>query len=173
MRDRVQAAILLLIFGTTFLLGLGIFGPCLQIVPGFGDYSPLVRVLKPDLTVPTSFSLFGGIKLMAEGGNMGLASVVFAFSVLFPVSKVSVFWIAANDTPRHPTFKKAFRVATTLGKFSMVDVFVIALLVVAIKGLPGNTQVKLQWGFWCFCFSVMGTLAIPFLLKRWQRLRRR
>ena len=172
-RDRIQPSLLAIILGTTLLLGLGVFGPCLEIVPGFGDYSPLVRVLKPDLTVPTRFSLYSGITHMAEGGNWWLAALVFAFSVLFPVAKVSVYWIAANDTPKHPTFKKAFRLATQLGKFSMVDVFVIALLVVAIKGLPGNTQVKLQWGCWCFCLSVITSLAIPVVLKRWQRLRLR
>ena len=173
MRDRIQPVLLGVILGTTLLLGLGVFGPCLEIVPGFGEYSPLVRVLKPDLTEPTRFSLYSGITHMALGGNGWLAALVFAFSVLFPVAKVSVYWVAANDSPRHPTFKKAFRLAAHLGKFSMVDAFVIALLVVVIKGLPGNTQVRLQWGFWCFCLSVITSLAIPFILKRWQRLRLR
>ena len=52
-----------------------------------------------------------------------------------------------------------------LGKFSMVDVFVIALLVVTIKGLPGGTRVSLGWGFWCFATAVLLSLAIPVWLK--------
>ena len=170
-QPTLQPLLLTLILVATLLLGLGIFGPCLRIVPGFGEYSPIIRVLKPDLTAPTSFSIHQGIVQMAQGGNQLLAALVFAFSVLFPIAKVTVYWIAANDTPQHPTFKKAFRMANTLGKFSMVDVFVIALLVIAIKGLPGNTQVHLQWGFWCFCVSVIASLTIPFLLKPWQRQR--
>ena len=158
-----------LIIAATLLLGLGIFGPCMVIVPGFGDYSPIVRVLKPDLTEPTNFTLFGGITHMAHGGNWVLAALVFIFSIIFPAAKFSVYWIAAIDSPSHPNFKTAIRAASILGKFSMVDVFVIALLVIAIKGLPGNTQVTLRWGFWCFCVSIIGSLAIPFVIRRWHR----
>ncbi len=150
------------------LLGFGIFGPCMKIVPGFGDYSPLVRVLKPDLAVPASFSLFSGITHMAHEGNWMLAILVFSFSILFPITKLSVYWIAAIDSPEHGAFHKVMKVASLLGKFSMVDVFVIALLVVAIKGLPGNTQVQVQWGFWCFCTAILVSLVVPFALKRQQ-----
>ena len=132
---------------------MGVFGPCLEIVPGFGEYSPLVRVLKPDLTEPTRFSLYSGITHMAQGGNWWLAALVFAFSVVFPVAKVSVYWIAANDTPNHPTFKKAFRLATQLGKFSMVDVFVIALLWHRVTE-PGRVTVNL-------CLSLRKSLFFP------------
>ncbi len=154
-----------LILVATCVLGLGIFGPCVKILPGFGDYSPVVRMLKPDLTHPTHFSLFRGVLQLADGGAWLLAVVVFGFSVVFPVAKLTVFWIAAIDSPKHPGFKAAVRTAHVLGKFSMVDVFVIALLVIAIKGLPGNTQVQLQWGFWCFCAAIVMSLIVPYLLR--------
>lgn len=151
---------------TSAMLGLGIFGPCMKIAPGFGEYSPLVRLLKPDLTEPTQFSLFSGITRMAQEGNLWLAALIFAFTILFPIAKLSVYWIAVLESPEHPSFAKTVKCANHLGKFSMVDVFVIALLVVAIKGLPGDTEVTLRWGFWCFCVAIVASLLMPLALKK-------
>lgn len=41
------------------------------------------------------------------------------------------------------------------GKFSMLDVMVIAVLVVAIKALPGGTKIALGWGLFAFAGSVL------------------
>ena len=106
---------------------------------------------------------------MAHEGNWMLAILVFSFSIIFPVAKLSVYWIAAIDSPDDGAFKRVMKVASMLGKFSMVDVFVITLLVVAIKGLPGNTQVQIQWGFWCFCAAILLSLVVPFALKRYSK----
>ncbi len=164
-----RAFIPILVLATTALLALGIFSPCFILNPGFGDYSPLVRLLKPDLTHPSQYSLFDGITQLAWGGNAYLAILLFVFSVVFPAAKLTVYWIAALDSPRHPRFAKTVIIAHHLGKFSMVDVFVIALIVIAIKGLPGGTRVDLQWGFWCFCAAIILSLMLPVILERWPR----
>ena len=41
-----------------------------------------------------------------------------------------------------------------------------ALIVVAIKGLPGSTEVKLGWGVWAFAGSVVLSLIASMLLHR-------
>lgn len=156
----------LLVLVSTICLGLGIFAPCFTLNPGFGDYSPLIRILKPDLTHPSAFSLFSGIASIYHGGHAPLAIVVFTFSIVFPIAKLTVYWVAALDSPAHPHFTRIVHAAHHLGKFSMVDVFVIALLVITIKGLPGGTRVELQWGFWCFCAAVILSLLIALMLHR-------
>lgn len=153
-----------LVITATILLGLGIFGPCLKILPGFGGYSPVVRVLKPELTEPVRYSLFDGITHLARGGHWLLAAILFAFSIVFPLAKLSTYWVASLESPEHPWFRTAVKGAGHLGKFSMVDVFVIAWLVITIKGLPGTSQVFLQWGFWCFCGAILTSLIIPFAI---------
>ena len=51
------------------------------------------------------------------------------------------------------------RVAVAVGKYSMVDVFVVALLVVAAQTLPGGTTIELRWG--AYAFAAAALLAIP------------
>jgi len=47
----------------------------------------------------------------------------------------------------------------------MLDVLVIALLVIAIKGLPGGSTVTLGSGFYCFTFSVLLALVLPGIVR--------
>jgi hypothetical protein len=49
----------------------------------------------------------------------------------------------------------------------MVDVFVIALLILAIKGLPGGSQVILHAGLYCFAGSVLCALKASWLIDRY------
>jgi uncharacterized paraquat-inducible protein A len=42
----------------------------------------------------------------------------------------------------------------------MLDVFVLAVLVVAIKGLPGGSRVAIEWGAAAFCASVLLSIYI-------------
>lgn len=162
---RSSIGLAIVVIAAAVCLGLGIFGPCVAISPGFGEYSPMVRLLKPDLTVTTQFSLFQSIGQLAKGGHGFLAVVVFLFSVAFPLGKLTVFWVSVLECHRPSRVQRGLRAADRLGKFSMADVFVIALLVVTIKGLPGGTRVSLGWGFWCFSAAVLLSLVIPLCLK--------
>ena len=47
----------------------------------------------------------------------------------------------------------------------MLDLLVVALLVIAIKGLPGGTQVTLDWAAPAFCASILLTLYFSSVLK--------
>jgi uncharacterized paraquat-inducible protein A len=61
---------------------------------------------------------------------------------------------------------RLFRLAHHTGKFSMLDVMVLALLVIAIKGLPGKSSLRIEWGVWAFAASVVLSLLISLLLHR-------
>ena len=147
----------LLVLLSAVLLGIGILAPCMTIVPGFGDYGPLVKLLEPEMTRPVTYSIISGIREMIEGGDFWLGIVVLAFSVLFPAWKTLIYWSALGHDEHHAK-KGAW--ADHLGKFSMVDVFVIALLVLAIKGLPGGTHIEIRWGLWLFGASIMLTMIV-------------
>jgi paraquat-inducible protein A len=47
------------------------------------------------------------------------------------------------------------KIMEKLGKWSMLDVFVIASLVVCFKGFPGGTHIQVQWGIYLFALSVL------------------
>ena len=46
----------------------------------------------------------------------------------------------------------------------MLDVAVIAVLVVAVKGMPGGTAVLPGWGLWAFALSVLLSMVAGMLL---------
>ncbi len=147
-------------------LGLGLVGPCMTLTPAYGDYDGWVRALRPDLTTPTTYSILSGLRAMHHSGNTAIAVLLLGFSVVFPTLKLAAMaWgAAALRLGVRPAL--AVRVTHHLGKFSMLDVLVIALFILAAKGLPGGTTIALRWGVWSFAVSVVLSLVISVLLYR-------
>ena len=146
-----------LVLASAALLAIGLLAPCMTIIPGFGDYGSLVKILEPEMTRPVTYSIYDGIRDMILGDDFWLGILLLVFSALFPAWKILVYWNALGHEDHH-TARGTW--ADHLGKFSMVDVFVIALLVLAIKGLPGGTHIEIRWGLWMFCGSVVLTMIV-------------
>ena len=78
-------------------------------------------------------TLLKSIGKMWSDGMYILAIIIFLFSVLFPVAKlatVSWVWSCKVDAT---TSRKALDWISWLGKWSMLDVFVLAILIVLVK----------------------------------------
>jgi paraquat-inducible protein A len=125
----------------------------MTIAPSFGNFTGVVRMLQPSFTQPTTFSVIGGIGSLLSEGKYGISLVLFVFSILFPVVKLSVIW-------------KVPKLLERLGKYSMIDVFVMALLILAIKGLPGGSQISLRWGLVVFGAAALLTIELARALHR-------
>jgi uncharacterized paraquat-inducible protein A len=54
----------------------------------------------------------------------------------------------------HPA-RFARRLVDHVGKWGMLDVMVLALLVLTVKALPGDSELALRWGVWAFGGSVL------------------
>jgi paraquat-inducible protein A len=151
------------------LLGAGLAGPCMQIEPAFGAFDGWVRLLKPALARPTSYSVVGGILALIKNGSVLVGSTLLVFSVLFPTAKLALMASAsaalAAGRPSGPLTKFAHHA----GKFSMLDVFVVGLIVLAIKGLPGGSKVTLGWGVAAFAGSVVLSLLASLGLSMLER----
>jgi paraquat-inducible protein A len=52
-----------------------------------------------------------------------------------------------------------------LGRLAMADIFLIALYIVAAKGV-GVGRVETAWGLWLFTFCVLGSLVVAHLTER-------
>ena len=147
-------------------LGLGLTGPCMTITPHFGVYDGWVRLLTDaQYTAPKSFSILTGIKALDDQGQAGIATLLFVFSVCFPAAKLCVMGYAAASV--HGRGRgRVLAIAHHAGKFSMLDVFVVGVLVVVLKGIPGETRVTIGWGLYAFAASVLLALVAGFLLER-------
>jgi paraquat-inducible protein A len=143
------------IAASAVLLGAGLAGPCMSILPAFGKYEGWVRLLKPDLARPTRYSVLGGITTLIENGSVGLGLLLLAFSVFFPTIKLAVMAAATSALSQGRSTGPLLLLAHHAGKFSMLDVFVVGLIVLAIKGLPGGSRVTLGWGVGAFAASVV------------------
>ena len=151
------------------LLGIGLAGPCMRIEPAFGPMDGWVRLLKPALMRPTEYSVVGGILKLIENGSVAVGVLLFAFSVVFPTAKLAVMAAATSSLAAGRSSGVLAKLAHHAGQFSMLDVFVVGLIVLAIKGLPGGSKVTLGWGVGAFATSILLSLLASLALSSLER----
>lgn len=120
-------------------------------------------------------SIVGTVKDLVNSGNLLVGFLVLLFSIIVPVLKISLM-LAAHFS-HHPFFAgPGQRFAQLISKWSMVDVFVIAIMVayLAVNASGGNGEVVLlqahfQLGFYFFLSYCVLSIASAQLLERGQR----
>jgi len=91
-------------------------------------------------------TIIGGVLLLIKLGSVPIALVIFIASVAVPLSKMFsmlyLCWCASQDVPISVRQKTVlYRITEFVGKWSMVDVFVVAILV-ALVNLGGLVVIK-------------------------------
>lgn len=122
----------------------------------FGLVLPLVRFEKLYFFDETP-SLIDIVVSLWQQGNGGLAVLVGLFSIVFPVIKL--FGIALEATaPAEPSGKGNWiaRLLPILEKWSMMDVMLVALVIVAAK-TSGMASAFTQPGLWFYAASAIMT----------------
>jgi paraquat-inducible protein A len=102
------------------------------------------------------FSLVGGIAQLYREGHLVIATVLFLFSVIFPFAKLTALLLATSRlAPLSMRVRKLLHKAADLtGKYSLLDVVVVAMLIVMIK-FRGVAQVTAESGVVWFCAGVV------------------
>lgn len=100
-------------------------------------------ILLPVMVTGTLFgtqsdTLMSGIAFLWHSGSWGLATIVFIASVAVPVLKIlSLAYLAASTQGRSrmnaPMQMKLYRFVDCVGRWSMLDIYVITLLVALVK----------------------------------------
>ena len=149
--------------GSLALLIAGILLPCITVYPQAGEYTAFIKMFAPKQFEPTSFSILGGIWAMITNNSPVVGVALLLFSIAFPIWKLAtfVYFTFQEDAESH----HALTVAIKLGKYSMLDVFVLAVLVIAVKGLPGGSRVDLEWGIYFFTASILLSLFVGQKIK--------
>lgn len=122
----------------------------------FGLYAPIVTVEK-FYFFSNTVSLLSVLQQLAQLEEWGLFILIGLFSVVFPLGKLLLLAIINNrvnpsDKQRHKTLGWL----ATYSKWSMLDVFVVALLVVTVK-LGALAQAHVEIGIYMFAASVLLT----------------
>ena len=163
---RLPLTIRLILLLSSVLLGLGLVAPCMTIQPSFGGYDSWVKLLKPDLIQPTTYSILGGILKLLKEDSPALGAILLLFSVAFPALKLATLWVGLGQVQAGQKTGPALWITHHVGKFSMLDVMVIALIIVAMKALPGGTTISVGWGLFAFAGSVLLSIVASILVKR-------
>ncbi|CAK7257570.1 MULTISPECIES: paraquat-inducible protein A [unclassified Shinella] len=134
----------------------------------FGLVLPLVRFEKLYFFDETPSLIDIVVSLWGQGSG-GLAVLVALFSIVFPVIKL--FAIALEATAPTPPEGKAnwlARLLPILGKWSMMDVMLVALVIVAAK-TSGMASAFTQPGLWFYAASAIMTGLLQMKLRPTER----
>jgi paraquat-inducible protein A len=117
---------------------------------------PLIQVEKA-IFLENEYSVWTGVVGLAEDGEWLLAGVVFFFSFVFPIVKLAMLvwiWFAPQARARRDLWLRRLE---ELGRWSMLDVFAVAILIVATK-LGPLAQVNARPGVYWFCAAILASM---------------
>ena len=131
---------------------------------GLGLTLPLMQVEKLYFFTETP-SLLQVIGTTAKSGDWLITFAIALFSIVFPLTKLSVVFIAAmaRDAATHTS--PLLRWAGALSKWSMMDVLLVALVIFAAK-TSGLASAVSQMGIWFYALSAVTGAVAAALLKR-------
>ena len=122
--------------------------------------------LQKFFVVNDTFSLLGGLYQLLQAKEVFLVIVIFAFSVLTPVLKFALSWLVLSiDEVNESQRLFAIRKLAMICKWSMADVFIIAVLAATIK-LGGLASVKVHIGLLFFASYVLLSMVLTHRLLK-------
>jgi len=128
----------------------------------YGLQAPILT-LEKFYVFSNTVSLLSALRQLAAEAEWGLFLLVGAFSVVFPILKNLMLLVIWNlDPARGEHHRRHLAWLATYSKWSMLDVFVVALLVVSVK-LGSLAEARVEIGIYAFAASVILTM----LLSAW------
>ena len=125
-------------------------------------------------------SILGMSEELADNGNLAVAVLIVTFSIVVPVLKL-ILQLMAILLPGSLGLR-LLAVNSALGKWSMADVFVMAMLIAFMAGRASNhmgelliMDAQLEVGFWYFtgyCLFAIAAGAVMHLLAQRQSVTR-
>lgn len=126
-------------------------------------------VVDPDAD---TFSVLGGLRQLWSDGDHFLACLIMVFSIVFPAIKILLIlktFHAKLNNGIHSGSRTVFRYLSMLGKWSMLDVFVLALLVVLVKRFSTEDmqiELRLRWGAYSFAISIVAGMFLTIWTRK-------
>lgn len=124
-----------------------------------GVFSPVIT-LKKLVVFENTYSVFEGSLQLLRDGQLLLFLLITGFSIVLPVLKIVVLMmILRHRQDHHARFRRYLHWMHVYGKWSMLDVFVVAVMVVAVK-LGMIASVEMRYGLYFFAASVLLTMLV-------------
>lgn len=128
------------------------------ILLGIGLVSPIITLNK-FIVLENTFSVLGGVIELLKEGKLFLFAAITAFSVVLPILKIGVLFKLLGKGNSERRLRKYLHWMHLYGKWSMLDVFVVAVLVVTVK-LGAIANVEVRYGLYAFASAVVLTMYV-------------
>ncbi len=131
----------------------------------FGIFAPMLTLQKLVL-VSNTFSLYSGVVALFREGQWILGLIIFWFSIVLPGMKIAVLFSIWNRSRIFSDSEtKLFHWLSLLNKWSMLDVFVVAVLLASVK-LGALASVEAHAGIYAFAVAVVLIMLVTPRVKR-------
>ena len=118
-----------------------------------GLVTPIITLNK-FILFENTFSVFSGVMQLLMDGQYFLFIIITGFSIIMPILKLAILFVILSPTVKSSKLKKYLHWMHLYGKWSMLDVFVVAILVVAVK-LGVIASVEMRVGLYAFAAAVL------------------
>ncbi len=124
-----------------------------------GLLAPIFTISKL-VIIQNSFSIIGGVLKLIEEQQWFLFLIITTFSIILPIVKIIVLsLLVSHKIDSSVKNKKYLHWIHQIGKWSMLDVFVIAILIVGVK-LGPIVNIEMEFGLYAFAISVLLVMII-------------
>ena len=130
--------------GNLFLLGAAL-------AFGVGIWAPVMTLTKLIL-VHNTYSVLSGIWEFYLQRNYVLFALLALFTLVLPTVKLALLFYSWNRP--HAAHRRLLRWMDAVGKWSMLDVFVVAIVITSVK-LGSLATTELHYGLYVFAASVV------------------
>jgi len=128
---------------------------------------PLMKVEKM-VFWKNEYSVLQGVKSLWEQNQYALATILFFFSIVFPMVKLASLALIWYVPLREQKRQSALHWLGLLGKWSMLDVFVVAILIVLVK-LGPLAKIEPQRGLYWFAAAILVSMITSMYVERLAR----
>lgn len=118
-----------------------------------GIWAPMLTLSKLVL-IRNTFSVLSGTWQLVNEGQYGLFALIGTFTILLPIAKLTILFRAWNNDRGHRWAHRHLGWLNALGKWSMLDVFVVAVLVASVK-LGALASIEIHYGLYAFSTAVV------------------
>ena len=136
------------------------------ILLGFGLVMPLIT-FKQLVFFTNTFSIVSGVKALYSQHQYLLFLLVLIFSIVIPILKLlllSVNWNMQTTSETHWR-SRLLALSAALGRWSMLDVFAVAVFVVLMK-INLVSEVQTHQGLIVFTVAVLGLMCLNAYINR-------
>jgi paraquat-inducible protein A len=137
----------------------GVAAAALMIVHLASVFMPALQV-KQFFFFKDTITIWDAIAKLFERGEWVIGPVLFLFTIAFPLFKLfAIIHLFASRSLTDPRLEQHLTRLESIGRWSMLDVMVAALMIVSLTA-TGLAEARFLPGMYLFTFSVVATLLL-------------